>query len=89
MLRILKYNLDDVKVPLRITGFIRFLDIHIQQGNPVIWALVDLENPKVTQIQFHGYLTGYPENIDPKSEYLGTLMFDNGSFVKHYFAAYA
>lgn len=73
---------------IRIKGFVAFLDLQIQHGEAVVWVLIDEDDLSSQYVQFKSYLTGFSYDIDPKSEYLGTLQFDNGAFVRHYYAIY-
>jgi len=57
-----------------------FCAVGQQSGKAVLWAEVDPSAPRSPQ-QFFVYITG--EEIDPKAYYLGTVLFNEGSYVVH------
>jgi len=61
-----------------------FLCVQVQNGNPCLWALVDLIYAKVNKtVRIFG--TGHPvHGVDP-SEYIGTYQLESGALVFHVF----
>jgi hypothetical protein len=57
-----------------------FCAVRQQADRLVLWAEVDPSAPRESQ-QFFVYMTG--EEIDPKAYYLGTVLFNEGSYVVH------
>lgn len=63
----------------------KILSVHMQEGTPCIWALVNPDNEKV-KTEIHMLGTGLPitENID-KTTFLGTVLTYDHKFVWHFF----
>lgn len=57
------------------------LYVHSQQGQPMIWAKVDPNAPKV-QRRFAVYGTGH-EMSEQFRHYVGTFMMEDGTYVFH------
>lgn len=79
------------KYPLEFKGFqeielpqgYEILDIHVQNGIPCIWALVDTGN-KLVKTDIHMYATG--DTIKESDlEYVGTIHLLAGQAVFHVF----
>ena len=83
MRSIYKYSL--LNPYTKIEGHIeKLLDVQIQNGVPVIWAIVDTEliNRK---FYIYCYGTGWELNeVEIRGDYLGTIQDDEG-YVWHYF----
>lgn len=61
----------------------QILSVALQDGKPVIWALVCPIEPPVIR-KFNIMLTG--EEIDNKpGQFVGTLLYDEGRYVEHVF----
>jgi hypothetical protein len=61
----------------------QFLSVQNQGEKLVLWFLVNPSNPKEDRA-FYVYMTGETIPTNPGT-YLGTVQFDNGSFVFHVF----
>lgn len=85
MIKILKYELPTEGNEIVIeAAIVKWLDVQVQNGNPVVWVLVNLEKePNKNKIVAWG--TGWPvsEEIVTDRTYLGTGQVDG--FVWHYF----
>ena len=83
MRSIYKYSL--LNPYTKIEGCIeKFLDIQMQNGVPVIWAIVDTEL-RDKKFYIYCYGTGWELNDGEELEdYLGTVQ-DNEGYVWHYF----
>jgi len=83
---IFKYQLDSRRVqPIEMPSHSQILSIQGQRDDICIWALVNPKLPVVART-FEIVLTGMP--ILPNSsyrKYLGTVLFDEGSYVTHIF----
>lgn len=63
----------------------QILSIQPQGEKSMIWALVDIEQPKVKRAIYCS-LTGSNVYVrSTKFEFIGTCQFDDGEFVAHYF----
>ena len=70
-----------VKMPLKS----KILDIQMQNGNPVLWALVDTDMSEIkAEVKINMYGTGWEiyENV-LEDEYLATVQ--EGELVWHFF----
>lgn len=88
MKHILKYRIETTDlIIIEMPKNAQVLDVQVQHGNPVIWVLVDDEQPKEKRI-FEIYGTG---NFIEKSKdfasrkYIGTYQLFEGNFVGHVF----
>lgn len=84
MRSIYKYSL--LNPYTKVEGCIeKFLDIQMQNGVPVIWAIVNTEL-KGRRFYIYGYGTGWELNemVEARGDYLGTVQ-DNEGYVWHYF----
>ncbi len=84
MNKIYKYNLPVNGNVITINdGIIEILDLQLQDGVPVMWAMVNPEAKVVEPIEIIAIGTGWtiPIGVD---EYLGTVQ-DEYGFVWHYF----
>lgn len=61
------------------------LTVQIQNGQPVLWAMVDPDAPKVMRhVQMYG--TGWPISVnDELIKFLGTVQCNGGILVWHFF----
>ena len=76
------------KYPVKgITVFIpkggEILCLKGQYGVPTIWALVDPHETDHEPRHIYSVVTG--GEVEPSWKYLGTVLYDNDAFVKHYF----
>lgn len=90
MISVWKYALDDAdwqvglfSLTIPVGG--RILDLQMQGGSPVIWALVDSEQMR-EQRHFLVVGTGHPLTGIVSSRYIGTFQW--GSFVGHLFEVF-
>lgn len=85
--RIYKYpvHLDD-RFEIEMPEAAQILDVQVQQGKPVMWALVYPEAPKVRRT-FRLIGTGHPIEIEEwgRLAHLGTFQYANGTMVFHLF----
>jgi hypothetical protein len=86
MKTIWKYKLNKTdKTQLEMPAGAEVLCFQIQRGEPVIWALVDDEAPKVVRY-FWLYPTGATMHPDTtKRSYIGTCQVLGGDLVFHLF----
>lgn len=75
--------LDD-EFELRMPAGARLLTVQVQQGKPVLWALVNPDVPQKTR-RFRLYGTGQPLP-DAPGEYVGSFQVHGGALVFHLFA---
>lgn len=86
-MKIYKYELsfenrNFIKMPEKS----EIMDIQIQNGKPVMWALVDRDSPEIV-VKINVYGTGWViDHKATKDEYLATLQ--NGDLVWHFFMNY-
>lgn len=64
-----------------------FLSVQYQDGEPVVWAIVDTERKPENSIVIYEIGTGWNCFEATKSKYIGTLQTENG-YVWHYFYKY-
>ncbi len=81
--QIWKYPVIGSSFVLRMPAHSRILSVQIQQGEPQMWVLVDLEAPCVHR-EFVFYGTGHPMP-DDLGEFIGTFQVKEGSLVFHLF----
>ena len=84
MTQIFKYELTrNAHSVLDIHAGAKFLSIAIQNDKPVAWFEINPLAPKV-RMNVLQYETG-ESKFDDRFQFMGTLMFDNGQYVSHYF----
>lgn len=88
MLTIYKYVINGepgeaFRVPM--PGNAELLDVQMQHGRPVLWALVDTDQPVGEGCRFVVYGTGAPVNPALSLKYVGTFQVNEGIFVWHLF----
>lgn len=80
------------KFPLPMRGGVempkgaRILSVHMQNGQPQVWALVDPQAPLVKR-RLRVYGTGWDVLDDPVGVFLGTYLIEGGQYVFHVFDA--
>lgn len=88
MNKIYKYNVGAYGGTTSICGkILKLLTVQNQYNTAVVWALVDDEAPSVCY-EIVGIGTGWlfgKENFTKEWSYLGTVQFDDGTLVTHYF----
>lgn len=84
---IYKYPLstDNDTTELNLPIGASILDIQVQHGNPVLWALVDPDAMVSETRRIEGYLTGDCLRDGNAYKYLKTVLLEGGSYVAHYF----
>ena len=86
MKRIFKYEIKSHDDPIEMPHSAVILAIQVQDGKPMIWALVD-DQAAVIERRVRVFGTGHDaEEADPE-EYVGTFQLHAGSFVGHVFIA--
>lgn len=76
---------DTFTLKMPITA--RVLDVQIQHGRPVLWALVDTDSP-ISMRGFKVYATGEEmTNLLPTDEYLGTFQVRELGLVFHLYGS--
>ena len=87
MKNVFKYSLHTQGIQSFVFGVgSELLSVQRQGLSPVLYVAVNTETSEHTSFDIAAVLTG--ERIpDYFTQYLGTLVFANGSFVVHYFAA--
>lgn len=85
--RIFKYELDlGNETFLRMPEVSEILDIQIQDGRPVMWAIVEPDTKEIV-VKINAYYTGeYLNNADMEDEYISTIQHEG--LVYHYFMSY-
>lgn len=84
---IYKYKIPaSANFTITMNPVIKYLDIKMQANDPVLYAIVDIDEPMVDH-SFAVYATGNPvEPLDALSDnYLGTFMVYSGALVFHLF----
>lgn len=65
----------------------RLLSVSVQDGKPVIYALVDPNEPAIEQhYRFYAAMTGSPCGVPFNARFLGTIQMYGDAFVLHVFA---
>lgn len=86
MKRIFKYELPVMETQLlTLPKNARVLSVANQRDNLVLWAAVD---PQAKDVESHLITIGTTGNTLPdvqNTDFLGTVLFNNGSFVTHVF----
>jgi len=86
-MKIYKYPLKrgerDIVIEMPVGS--KILSVNNQYDYPVIWALVDEEIKHTEGRHIVYYLTGEKFEIDSEHIFIGTCLFDNGSFIIHVF----
>lgn len=84
MEKIWKYELKDLgKQMIEIPEHAKFLSLHIQNGNPCMWFIVNPNNNKINR-KFEIYATGQDIYLADR-KFIGTFLVNNGSLVFHVF----
>ena len=69
---------------IQVVGLKKILCVKKQRDQPVLYALIDPNDPTVKTFSVIPVMTG--EELDLTGcSYVGTCMFSNGDFVAHYF----
>jgi hypothetical protein len=81
--KLFKFSLDTDKTEQRYEWpyIVQFLDLQMQHGKPVFWALIYADAPKRTY-KIMMFLTG--QEVYGVTRHLGTVQ--DGGYVMHYFA---
>lgn len=83
MRQIWKYSLSGSSALLEMPAGAQVLCVQMQRGQPMLWALVDTDQPK-TERQFVIVGTGHVVDDDDEAHhYIGTAQY--GAFVWHIF----
>lgn len=84
---VLKYqfNIQD-KFIIEMPEAHEVLSVQLQRGVPCIWAIVDVQSPKIP-VEFRLVGTGHP--ADDVDEYVGTFQSEDSGLVFHLFQQYA
>lgn len=85
--RVFKYPVpitDTFSIAIPQSG--QILDVQVQQGTPVMWALVNPDAPKMER-QFRLLGTGHPIEAEERYqfEHIATFQLDEGTLVFHLF----
>lgn len=83
-MRIFKYELNPVGETVIETQRPRVLHLALQRGKPHAWVEID-ERAHPTKMRIVAVPTG--ADVPPRGAYLGTLLFNGGEFVIHYYDA--
>ena len=76
----------DATVMKNIIGLLEVLSITKQREDVVLYALVDTNSKKTSQIKVTVCGTGFPNTVNlDKMKYAGTLGFQEDSFMFHFF----
>jgi hypothetical protein len=70
---------------LKLPRETEFLTVQLQHNVVAVWFLRDIDVECDTVYEISSFVTGGVDNIPFKGKYLGTIQFDSGMFVKHYF----
>ena len=70
----------DIRMPVGA----RILCVQAQFGTPCIWALVDIDAPKLVARTFYTYCTGHQHEA-MTGVYVGTYQLEGGALVFHVF----
>lgn len=82
-MKVYKYELAPVgQTRLEVPVGAMFLHLDIQKGKPHVWLAVDVAETKRPFI-VKAVPTG--GDVSPRDAHLGTLLFNGGEFVVHYF----
>ena len=83
-MKIFKYELSGTAdTDLMLPAGARFLSLELQKGRPHIWCAVDpFAAPQPVKVR--AVVTG--GDVRDTERHLGTLLFNGGEFVLHYFA---
>ena len=86
MKAIWKYDLPIGNTVHHLPEGARILDVQVQDGQPVMWALVNPALPADMSVEIYCYGTGHeiPQSLLESSRYIGTIQ--QNMFVWHYFA---
>jgi len=86
-MKIFKYKLSfENKTFVRMPEKSEIMDIQMQDGIPVMWALVDPESREIV-VRINNYGTGMEiHTTTTKNEYLATIQ--NGDLILHFFMNY-
>lgn len=79
-----RFTLDEDITTLSMGADAKPLSIQYQKGILTMWALVNLESPKVSRA-FKIYGTGHPIETAVPKMYIGTVQEPGSSFVWHIF----
>ena len=86
--RVLKYRWDNNVEPVLMHKGARILSIQLQPGHlkseAQIWAIADFDAPLVKR-KISAWGTGFELPSGDPGKYLGTLQFNNGTFILHFF----
>lgn len=86
-MKIFKYQLAiEIYQTIQMPMGAKVLSAHRQGERLMVWALVDDEQPKISRV-FYVCMTGQ-EYVWPeleKTQFVGTVLFDDGAFVAHVF----
>lgn len=89
MKTIFKYPLEISDIQeIELPKGAQILDIDVQHGLPVMWALVDPTEEKEKR-RFHTTGTGHPIHDPGALKHVGSYQLDGGSFVGHLFEVVA
>lgn len=74
------YGLNTVRAPRGA----KFLSVQIQRGCIQVWYSCDPHNV-VEEYHLQGFVTGTHFHLPDDAEYLGTLQFQGGDFIMHFY----
>ena len=85
--KIFKYDLSfESRTFIRMPEDSEIMDIQIQNGKPVMWAMVDPESKEIV-VRINRLFTGQGMQLEAThNEYLGTIQYEG--LVYHYFMNY-
>ena len=85
--KIFKYDLSfENRTFIRMPEDSEIMDIQIQEGKPVMWAMVDTESKEIV-VRINMLFTGQGMQLEAThNEYLGTIQHEG--LVYHYFMNY-